>query len=237
MSLSESKPFESCARARSISGSTSWPSWPTISTHPRRFVPRQSPAWLTTQLAQRERLLALASAEQPALRNEALRSLRGVALTDDQRSRLRASSRGDAASLELVDFPGRAEAPAHSHEPAKSNSGRRYRRLARSPGRARPIRRPASGCFSITKGPGCYRCHQFDGRGSRAGPDLTNLAAGIDRRRLVESIVAPSKEIAPQFVACTRGPHRWDCLQRHSARTDSRRASSSSPIRKAGGSR
>ena len=55
--------------------------------------------------------------------------------------------------------------------------------------------------FFHTKGPGCYRCHQVQGRGSRAGPDLTTLATGVDRRRLIESIVSPSKEIAPQFVA------------------------------------
>ena len=54
--------------------------------------------------------------------------------------------------------------------------------------------------FFHSKGPGCYRCHQVDGRGGRAGPDLSTLAAGMDRRRLVESILTPSKEIAPQFV-------------------------------------
>jgi putative heme-binding domain-containing protein len=55
--------------------------------------------------------------------------------------------------------------------------------------------------FFHSKGPGCFRCHQVNGRGSRAGPDLSTLAAGINRRRLVESILTPSKEIAPQFVA------------------------------------
>ncbi len=54
--------------------------------------------------------------------------------------------------------------------------------------------------FFHAKGPGCYRCHQVDGRGGRVGPDLSTLAASTDRRRLVESIVAPSREIAPQFV-------------------------------------
>ena len=55
--------------------------------------------------------------------------------------------------------------------------------------------------FFHSKGPGCFRCHQVNGRGGRAGPDLSTLAAGMDRRRLVESILTPSKEIAPQFVA------------------------------------
>ena len=55
--------------------------------------------------------------------------------------------------------------------------------------------------FFHPRGPGCYRCHQVDGRGGRVGPDLTRLAKGMDRRRLVQSILQPSLEIAPQFVA------------------------------------
>jgi len=55
--------------------------------------------------------------------------------------------------------------------------------------------------FYHPKGPGCYRCHQVDGRGGRVGPDLSRLAKGMDRRRLVQSILQPSLEIAPQFVA------------------------------------
>jgi putative membrane-bound dehydrogenase-like protein len=151
-------------------------------------------------LAHREELLALASGDQPALRHEALRSLRGVSLTEGQRSMLRTSSRGDTEGLELVDFL------ANWGTPAQSTSGRTQLPvtdidiwLAQLSGPADPA--AGERVFFHTKGPGCYRCHQFQGRGSRAGPDLTTLAAGIDRRRLVESIVAPSKEIAPQFVA------------------------------------
>ena len=61
---------------------------------------------------------------------------------------------------------------------------------------------PAAGerVFFHPKGPGCYRCHQVDGRGGRVGPDLSRLAKGMDRRRLVQSILQPSLEIAPQFV-------------------------------------
>jgi putative heme-binding domain-containing protein len=61
---------------------------------------------------------------------------------------------------------------------------------------------PAAGerVFFHAKGPGCARCHQVDGRGGRTGPDLSILSDAGNRRRLVESIVNPSKEIAPQFA-------------------------------------
>jgi putative heme-binding domain-containing protein len=42
-----------------------------------------------------------------------------------------------------------------------------------------------------------------DGRGGRAGPDLSTTPASLTRERLVESVVNPSKEVAPQFVAWT----------------------------------
>lgn len=47
----------------------------------------------------------------------------------------------------------------------------------------------------------CSSCHQIDGRGGRIGPDLTLVAGQLSRERLIESILNPSKEIAPQFVA------------------------------------
>lgn len=49
----------------------------------------------------------------------------------------------------------------------------------------------------------CAKCHQYRGRGGKLGPDLTAWGltgdAAQNRRRLVESIIEPSREIAPQF--------------------------------------
>ncbi len=150
--------------------------------------------------AHREVLLALGSGGQPALRHEALRSLRGVSLTEGERSMLHRSNRDDAAGLELVDFLQNWVA-----------SGQPQSKGARAPGSdidalAAQLSGPADSAagervFFHARGPGCYRCHQVQGRGSRAGPDLTALPAGTSQRRLIESIVTPNKEIAPQFVA------------------------------------
>lgn len=46
----------------------------------------------------------------------------------------------------------------------------------------------------------CGNCHTLEGRGGNVGPDLTTVAVRMDRKRLVDSILHPSREIAPQFV-------------------------------------
>ncbi|MDA0591006.1 MAG: HEAT repeat domain-containing protein [Planctomycetota bacterium] len=46
----------------------------------------------------------------------------------------------------------------------------------------------------------CSKCHTLQGRGGDTGPDLTFIAKRMDRQRLVQSIIDPSREIAPQYV-------------------------------------
>jgi putative heme-binding domain-containing protein len=61
--------------------------------------------------------------------------------------------------------------------------------------------------FFHSRGPRCYACHRIDGRGAAIGPDLSAIGRSMSRAKLVESIVQPSKEIAPQFqtwVVATR---------------------------------
>ena len=148
----------------------------------------------------RDRLVVLAMGKQPILRREALRSLRGISLTEAEYRALRESSRGDDASLELLDnlssgVGTSSPTTGHGRSPATDLDSW----LAQLEGPADPA--AGERVFFHSKGPGCFRCHQVEGRGGRGGPDLSTLTAGIDRRRLVESILAPSKEIAPQFVA------------------------------------
>jgi putative membrane-bound dehydrogenase-like protein len=46
----------------------------------------------------------------------------------------------------------------------------------------------------------CSRCHEAGGRGAAIGPNLTGIGRTMSRERLIESILQPSKEIAPQFA-------------------------------------
>lgn len=57
--------------------------------------------------------------------------------------------------------------------------------------------------FFHPNGPACYKCHTVNGRGGNLGPDLSSIGRGLSRKRLAESIIEPSKEIAPQFTNWT----------------------------------
>jgi putative membrane-bound dehydrogenase-like protein len=54
----------------------------------------------------------------------------------------------------------------------------------------------------------CTTCHMAEGHGAGlVGPDLTTIARTADRERILQSILHPSRDIAPQFatVQVTRG--------------------------------
>jgi len=57
--------------------------------------------------------------------------------------------------------------------------------------------------FFHNAGPQCARCHTVNGRGRRVGQDLSLIARSRNRRQLLESILVPSREVAPQFTSWT----------------------------------
>lgn len=46
----------------------------------------------------------------------------------------------------------------------------------------------------------CKNCHTVDGKGGRLGPDLAQIGRKYERAALLETILEPSKAIAPEFV-------------------------------------
>jgi putative heme-binding domain-containing protein len=146
--------------------------------------------------AQRELLVALATEADPVMRRTALRSLRGAGLSAAERQCLSGRAQHDAADAELVAS---VLNPGPSPEEAPERSLNAWLEVLQGPAD------PAEGerVFFHPKGPGCYRCHAVDGRGGVAGPDLAAAGRALRRDKLVESIVNPSKEVAPLFVAWT----------------------------------
>ncbi len=55
----------------------------------------------------------------------------------------------------------------------------------------------------------CQKCHRVHGRGGTLGPNLSQIGKKFDRRGLLETILQPSKAIAPEYyvylVETTRG--------------------------------
>jgi putative heme-binding domain-containing protein len=142
------------------------------------------------------KLISLTGSEDQILAQEALRSLRGAKLDKDQQQKLEdvASSASSLSHLIARVFNPQASVGM----PEVTDTDAWMKKLEGSADKAAGER-----IFFHIKSAGCARCHQFDGRGASVGPDLTTTARALDRRRLVESILQPSKEIAPQFVNWT----------------------------------
>ena len=49
----------------------------------------------------------------------------------------------------------------------------------------------------------CLKCHRVGEQGERAGPELTGIGSRFSRIYLVESILEPSRTIAPSFGSVT----------------------------------
>ncbi len=143
-------------------------------------------------------LLKLARDKNPLVSKEALRTLSGATLTEPQRTILQQIAAGDAdkaAAVERILTRQLKEKRPAKHQltvwmqtlagPADSQAGQRL--------------------FFHPKGPGCFRCHQIDGRGQQVGPGLirTNGRIALNRERLVEAIINPSKDIDPGFLPLT----------------------------------
>lgn len=47
---------------------------------------------------------------------------------------------------------------------------------------------------------GCIQCHRFHGEGSGVGPDLSGVASRLRPEELLESMVVPSKKVAPDYA-------------------------------------
>jgi putative heme-binding domain-containing protein len=56
--------------------------------------------------------------------------------------------------------------------------------------------------FHVSTAAQCKNCHTTDGKGGLLGPDLSAIGKKYERAALLETILEPSKAIAPEFITC-----------------------------------
>ena len=142
----------------------------------------------------RQLLLRLVGDISNPVASEALRQLRGAELSRSEKAEItRACKDRTPAIAELAE---QVTAPqAKPHTPVEDDLAGW---LARGNGDADA--EAGERIFFSPKSVGCWRCHEHEGRGAAVGPALATIARNMTRERLVESIVQPSKEIAPLYT-------------------------------------
>jgi putative membrane-bound dehydrogenase-like protein len=149
--------------------------------------------------------------DKPELRRDALRSLRPAARDPEVEKGLLAwwdaapeGDRSELAGQVLLALRGNGSPAVEKRREAwveaagsRPKTVAEWRKFLGGPGDTAAGER----VFFHAAGPRCAACHQVDGRGGRAGPDLSAVAASMNRERLIESILEPSKEVAPAFVS------------------------------------
>ena len=157
-------------------------------------------------------LLRMFSGSDPLLMREALRSLQPAVAGDPA---VRAAVLGLAEPLKKIESPAAADRDVADRLVLALTTARQpvpgYLRRVATPRPATVAAWVASlakggdvaagrRLFFHRSGPACGRCHTVNGRGRRVGPDLSVIARSRNRRQLLESILEPSREVAPQFV-------------------------------------
>lgn len=139
-------------------------------------------------------LMQLAGSDDAAIRGEALRSLRAISpkLSNAQKEQLGTIAARYPADAPLVDrLVGKS-----SPRPPETDIAAWQKVLEAAPGDAVAGER----IFFHPSGPACYRCHMIEGRGRSIGPDLTMIGHSRSPQHILESILDPSREIAPLYT-------------------------------------
>jgi putative membrane-bound dehydrogenase-like protein len=148
----------------------------------------------------RQILIDLTQSKVVNVRWEALRALVGDALTDRQRTAV-ASAIPSGNTSEAVS---RIVEKSLPQRPAATDTAA-WLKLLPATGDANRGER----LFFHPKIAMCSKCHQANGRGAAVGPDLSRIheriaQAGPDGRRwLLETILQPSRDMAPQYTPWT----------------------------------
>jgi putative heme-binding domain-containing protein len=139
-----------------------------------------------------ELLLKLAGDPMKKIREEALRAMRFVPLSDEQKAMLAEAGDGSALVNAVLNPSSLIEG-----RPAISESGEWLKRIDAVPGEAdveAGRRIYFQGRVAI-----CATCHRHSGRGTIVGPELSFVGQQGDREEILRSILEPNREVAPQY--------------------------------------
>jgi putative membrane-bound dehydrogenase-like protein len=141
-------------------------------------------------------LLQLANHPRTTIRNEALRSLRARALSMEERSDLKGISDkypdSNVLVMALLD-----PMSIQEKRPSVNDTSAWLQHLKAIPGQ--PNLETGRRIFFHSKIASCSSCHRYYGRGSVVGPDLSFVSRQGTQRVILQSILEPNREVAPQF--------------------------------------
>ena len=150
--------------------------------------------------------LELLEDSKPAVRIEAARALRTHRKEADVEAvstrKIQVLGERDPDLVEQLNFvlspvprENELQRPSHGRRPSTEEDWRSALKEPGDPGAGwRVFFHPAVGCA---------KCHRIEDYGGQLGPDLSTIARGANREKLIQSILNPSRDIAPQFVSHT----------------------------------
>jgi putative membrane-bound dehydrogenase-like protein len=147
-------------------------------------------------------LRKLAAHSDQTVRHEALRALRYTAVDDADKRLLNEVRLKHPDSATLVEVLLDASKLAIGR-PAFTDTQSWLQRLDAVPGQ--PDLDVARRLFTHPKLSLCASCHRHEGRGNVVGPDLTLISRQADRAGILQSILEPNREVAPQYFPTQLG--------------------------------
>lgn len=144
-------------------------------------------------------LVALATDSQLDIQQAALRQLVGKTLSDNQRNQLQTLAQKMASdrNQEGLAMAMRLVGPIRDGRPKEVASTKSWLDWLDEGAKGDPV---AGQRIFFSEVARCGSCHQISGRGGAVGPELTEVGR-MKRARLLESILLPSREVAPRFTA------------------------------------
>lgn len=151
---------------------------------------------LAASAAHQALLLKLAAHDNASIRDEALRALRLLPLDDAAKKSLSGVAQRHSQSAPLVNALLNPASVDAGRSPLE-NTVAWLKRLAALPGK--PNVEAGRRIFFHSRVAMCSTCHRHSGRGNVVGPDLSFIAQQGDQRAILQSILEPNRDVAPQF--------------------------------------